>query len=364
MTMNSFLQKYRAVLAPDGPAGGTPTDTSGSSGSSSAPSSPASSPGTSPSEGTGGASGGSPTTTPDKGAATAPSSSAPPSSGESLDFESIFGDSSQGVIPAPSPPQQVQPPPPASAQAPAVTPPVPAEPQAALAQAAQTPPAAPGEPAAAQPQQPQTPDASAPPALDRYDPGQLARHLQANQAQAIDYVAENVFKLSPQEVEALETDVVGTVPKLLAKAYVMAQQNVLTQLASMVPTMIQRQTEVMKRHAQNEDKFYSRWPDIKKDQHGDLVMKYGAVYRQMHPTASLEQMVEDLGPMIMMAAKIVPQSPQAAGVGRTPAPAAPTNGSAGRTPPPSPFVPAGAGPVSTGTQQEVAPWEAIFQQSE
>jgi len=89
------------------------------------------------------------------------------------------------------------------------------------------------------------------------------------------------------------------------------------------------------------------------------VLKYAAVYRQMHPNASLEQMVEDLGPMIMMAQKIVPNS-TAKGQPARQAPA----GANGRSPQPSPFVPAGAGTTAAPRHVEVEPWEAMFRPPE
>ena len=98
------------------------------------------------------------------------------------------------------------------------------------------------EPSAAAPGSvPRTPEAAtpqAPPALDRFDPGMLASHLAQNEELALQYVADSVFKLFPAEVEALETNVVDTIPKLLAKVFVKLQQNVLSQLAQMVPVMI------------------------------------------------------------------------------------------------------------------------------
>jgi hypothetical protein len=132
--------------------------------------------------------------------------------------------------------------------------------------------------------------------------------LAANEDAAIQFTAENMFRLTPEEVEALETNMVEAVPKLMARAFVKSQLNALNQMARIVPAMIQRQTELVKQHTEAEGKFYQRWPDIKADQHRNLVLKYAAVYRQMHPNTTLEQMVEDLGPMVMMAAKVVPQA--------------------------------------------------------
>jgi hypothetical protein len=279
------------------------------------------------------------------------SESAPPG-GEAFDFGSIFGDSEP-----PSAAPVVQP----AATQPAVQPTAPPAPPPVAQQ--QAPVAAPTtEAAAARTPETATPQAPAVPVLDRYDPGMLASHLAQNEAQALDYVAQNVFKLTPAEVEALEMNVVETIPKLLAKVFVRSQQNVLTQLASMVPVMIQRQSVAMQRNTEGEGKFYQRWPNIKKDQHGDLVTKYGAVYRQMHPNANLDQMIEDLGPMIMMAARIPPQAVVQAPVGQPANPAA-QRATNGRSPPPNPFIPAGSvGPAASATAPEVSPWEAMFKQ--
>jgi hypothetical protein len=180
--------------------------------------------------------------------------------------------------------------------------------------------------------------------------------LAANEDAAVQFTADNMFRLSPEEIEALETNIVEAVPRLMAKAFVKSQLNALSQMARIVPAMIQKQTEIVKRNGENESKFYSRWPDIKADAHGPMVRKYAAVYRQMHPNTTLEQMIEDLGPMIMMAARVVPQvSSQAAPQVGRPAPAN------GRGPPPPPFVPAGAGATNSSRAQELNPIEVMFQ---
>ena len=340
MMMNLLLKYYVPNFAPeDGGGTGSPSPSGGaapsasSQPSSEAPSSTPSTPSPSPTS-----------TTP---------AEAPTSAPGGFDFGSIFEDSPSptGATEIVQPPPQVTPPP---TPPPAPTAPVVAEPATA------TPPA----PAATQPAT-ATPQTAAPQSgaeFDRYDPGLLASHLARNEAQALDYVAENVFKLSPQDVEALETNAVNIIPKLLARVFVKSQQNVLRQLADMVPTMIQRQTLAMRKNDEGLDKFYAKWPMIKKAEHNDLVTKYGAVYRQMHPSATLEQMIEDLGPMIMMAGRIPPQTPAPATAGAPVNPAAQRTAN-GRAPPPSPFVPAGgAAPVNASTVPEVSPWEAMFKQ--
>lgn len=320
--------------APSSPSGGSESSATSSSAA------PAPSPSTA-----------SPAPSPSGPSSAEPSSS--PRSEEVVDFSMIFGDGPEPTVAQPSTP-----------------PAAPSAPQAP--QAPQQPaPASAAQPAQAQPQaqvQPQEPGQASPapteaaptataPQLDPYDPGSLVQALTQNEAQAIQHVADNVFKLSAEEVEALESDTVGTVPKLLAKALVRSQQNMLQTLARLIPTMIQRQTSVMKRRMESEQAFYSRWPDLKQDQHGDLVNRYAQVYRQMNPEVSTKDMIEAVGAMVMTAAKITPSAPGAA-----PQAQVPVSPMASRGVQPSPFAPAAAmaGGPTASTPVEQSVMEAMF----
>jgi hypothetical protein len=187
--------------------------------------------------------------------------------------------------------------------------------------------------------------------IDPADPMSLASALQENEQQAVDYIAEAMFKLTPADIEALETDVVGAVPKLLARTFVRAQQNFLVQMGRIIPQMIQRQSVLVQRNSENEGKFFARWPDLKQAEHTDIVRKYAVTYRRMHPQATMEQMVEDLGPMIMMAARVTPSlHPAAGGAGK---------GNGARAASPPPFVPAQGGPAASVKQVESQPWDIL-----
>ena len=352
--MMMLNEKYRPLLAPDGPAGGSGGASSPAPGPSSAPSG---APSSAPSSGT---------PTPPSGAPAPSPAASPPSAGEGFDFGSMFDmEPPTDSVRALSAPTEVP------AVAPAATPPPGPlqEPSAPAAPGTELPATEVGAPAVAQPAAPETPGQSTPPDqpsagpyIDPYDPAMLSQHLTQNEAGAVELVADRLFQLSPAEKEALEQDVIGTVPKLLAKVFVKSQQNVLQQLGRIIPVMMQRHLSAVKRNTGNEDQFYSRWPDINREKHGDTVVKYAAVYRQMHPQATLGQMIEDLGPMVMMAQKIVPQSHLTAPKGPTTGrPAAPGNG---RSPQPSPFVPAGGGATTAPRSVEVEPWEAMFRQQE
>jgi hypothetical protein len=267
-------------------------------------------------------------------------------------FEFMFGPEGGDPLEGPglSPPGTVTPEPvavqpaPAQPATPVVTAPEPVKPATPIA-----------TPAPTETTSPVTPSAS--PNLDPYDPGTLAAHLAQNEEQVVQHLAESMFKLSDKDVEELESNTVATIPRLLARTAVVMQRNFLMQMANIVPRMVQAHGEVTKRHSEAEGEFYTRWPDLKKDQHGTLVMQYAAVYRQMHPEASRKDMIEAVGPMAMMAAKVIPSVPG------QPSPSV-TNGS--RPPQPAPFVPAGpsAGGASMSTAPELSPIEAMFRGQE
>lgn len=269
----------------------------------------------------------------------------------SSDFESMFSGPGEaptdlGLTEQPSTPPKADPPAP------------PAAPAAPPAAATPVPPQAPAQAPAQQPQAPQPPPPPAaaggvPPGLDRFDPAQLASALTANQEELVNVLASQVFNLSPQEVEALETNIVEAIPRLMARVAIMAQRSALTQMATIMPVAIQRQQHAMLQAGGAENNFYKAWPALNRQKHGNLVWSYASMFRRQFPQATLQDIVNHVGPMVMAAARI-PMG--------TPAPDAPsaprTNG---RTPPPSPFVPAGGGgPVPGGQQRELAPWEAMF----
>lgn len=322
--MRSFLDKYLPLYqAPDAPSGGAPAPSSDAGSTSPSPASPSDGGSTTPA---------SPSST-DLG----------PAEGTSNDFSYIFGGEAETTETPPSGlPQTETPPAPKPPEAP--------KPASAEPAQATVPPQAPAQSTPAPAAPASTEATSAPQAqLDPYDPGALATALQQNEAAAIQHIADTMFKLSPEEIEALETDTVGTVPKLLAKALVMSQRNTLNTIARLLPTMMQRQTAVTAKHSENEGKFYAAWPQIEKAKHGDLVNRLGAQYRQMNPNASLDQMIAELGPYIMMVAKIDPNARPGTQTAQ-PSPMAPTGY---RPPQPAPFVP--AGPHSGGASPQQPP---------
>lgn len=152
----------------------------------------------------------------------------------------------------------------------------------------------------------------------------------------IDHLANGMLALSKEDMEELETDVSKAVPRLLARTFVKMQSNMLQQMARLVPNMVQTTTEAVRRNAESRSKFFDRWKGsgLNAAEHGELVDRYAQTYRSLNPTATFEKMVEDLGPILLMATGAKPTAPSTER-------AAP--------PKPQPFVPATPGATAVLT---------------
>lgn len=316
-----FLRRNRICYSPEGEEGG------GGAVSPTTPSAPPTPSSSAP------VSAGSPSSTPSGDANPSPSSASdvgggtglndPLAEGDSFDFEAaIFGDSTAAsvspVVEAVVPPQPTVVPPPA---------PEPQVPPQATAQPPAQPPVTPEPPQGQQ---------SSSPLLDLAEPERLAQFFGSGDPQLLETFAPQ-FALSSEEAEAFENDPVGMLPKLTARAYLKAMQSVMNVMSKAVPAMIAKHTEAQTRNKTSEDAFYSRWKDagLDKTKHGATVQRLAAVYRQMNPQASFQQMVEELGPMVIAIEKVQPAV--AKPVAPTPNGRIPTN----------PFVPAGGSPPSS-----------------
>lgn len=178
-----------------------------------------------------------------------------------------------------TPPSPVQPSE-VAAPAPQATPP--AQPQTPQAQTApQGQPSAqpaPQAPSATQPQaqQPGPPQGAAPPA-------DLMTELARYKNDIIGDLAAKRFALTPEDISALETDAVGTIPKLLARTYYEAATTTLNQINNMVPRLIEHVVNESRATNAAEDSFYREWPSIDRVAHASQVQLAANLYRQANP---------------------------------------------------------------------------------
>lgn len=229
------------------------------------------------------------------------------------------------------------------------------EPPAAPAQAEPTPaqpPAAPAQPApqaqAPGSQAPQGAGAEAPGASPiPTDPGELVDSIRQNAPALLEQMA-NSYKLSQEEAEALENDVVGTLPKLFARVHLNASVAALHNMKQLIPTMIRQAITADRTKRDNLESFYKAWPQLDRANpaHMEAVAQLGGAYRRANPTASREAAIKAIGTLALHHLGLPLQS----------APGAPN----GRTVSQRPFVPAqGGGAPAPAAPAEYDPFAGM-----
>lgn len=209
---------------------------------------------------------------------------------------------------------------------------------------------APGQQAPQQPTQTeagsQTPAGGGAPRI--YTPGELASQLGQNRETMIDALASQKFQLSPKEIEQLEVDAVGVLPKIMARVYFDATVNGLQQMANMVPRMVEHVVQTRLTETQAESDFHSEWPNIDRNnaQHMNVVAQLANSFRQMNPGASKADAIRYVGQAATSFLGL--QMPQRGNGAGRPAAAAPAR----RTSPP--FAPAAATGMRPMPGQETA----------
>lgn len=269
---------------------------------------------------------------------------------EDLDTEdfdySVFEKSIPGEVIAESaakPPTSPEAPP--QAAAPAVTP-APGETPPQVATPPQ-PPEQPGVPPQAD-AQPATTEAK-PPAEPAQAPAGEAQDgftaldnaIQASRDKVIQTVAEQTYKLSQDELNAIQEEPERVIPQLLARVHVNAVQGVIRHVAQQMPAVVGAIMQAREQTSKLESDFFKAWPQLDKAKHGADIMKVGQVFRQLNPNATFNEFVRHVGAQVVLthglhlqqatqqqqAPAARPQAQpafQPAGIGRSSAPAAPS----------------------------------------
>jgi len=183
--------------------------------------------------------------------------------------------------------------------------------------------------------------------LSAADPWKVAEALDANRDMVLAHLAQTKFALSDADIKDLDTDVTTAVPKLLARVFLESQVSMQKFLAQAVPGMVQKYNKVTSANDGAEKKFFERHKalDMNNPQHRATTVRIASMYRQANPGIPLDQLIDEVGPMVMASLRInsggQPQ-PQAAvprGAPRAPAFTPAVNGGGGLSPTPEPGNP-------------------------
>lgn len=173
------------------------------------------------------------------------------------------------------------------------------QPTEAQAQQAQPPAQQPvaQQPQQVQPTQPsQQPGTTGQPASPQpLSPQQQLTQLLQNRDVLVGELASKRFQLSQKDQEAMETNALEHIPKLLARTYFDAFTSTMNYMNQQVPQMIQSALNEAKLDQDAETSFYNAWPGLDRGKHGADVLAYANAFRQMNPRASLEEAVKFVG---------------------------------------------------------------------
>lgn len=208
-----------------------------------------------------------------------------------------------------------------------------------------TQPVPPPQPQPAPQPGPQAGEGQSPP-LSAADPWRIAEAIEANRDVALAHLAQTKFALSEQDIKDLDTDVVTAVPKLLARVFLESQVSMQKFLAQAVPGMVQKYNRVSSANDGAEKKFFDSHKalDINNPQHRSTTVRIATMYRQANPGIPLDQLIAEVGPMVMASLRMAPgtQAPQArapSGARSAPGFVPAVNGGGGLSPTPEPSNP-------------------------
>lgn len=198
------------------------------------------------------------------------------------------------VSPAVTPPVAVSTPPVAAASPPVA--PVAAAPQPAV------PPATPQVP-------PAQPAPAAVPDDGRVTPEKVEAAYKQFEAQLLPQL-EQQYKLTPEQVTQLEENAPAFIPKMMAKLHYQVQIAAYTGVMSQMPRVIEQILTQHKAVDTAVGKFYNRWPDLKDAKHDTAVDQGLKAWRNANPNATMDDMIEKAGLMLMLSLGLGPNLQQ------------------------------------------------------
>ncbi len=239
--------------------------------------------------------------------------------------------------PVPEPVSPEEPAPQAVVPTPAepVPAPAPVEPAPEPAPVTAEPPA-PVEP---QPvQQPQAPQQTT-------EEAQAAYAKYRGEAEAV--LAKEHYAISPEMAENLDENAAIVIPQLMSKVYMDAVSGAISHVLNQMPALVEGAIMARETRSSQETQFFTAWPQLDPAQHRATVVSLGQAYRQVHPSASVEQFTRDVGAQAIVALQLMPQA------------VAPPAQAPAQEPTPVPFRPAGSSPPASSPSSPTNRFESL-----
>lgn len=112
----------------------------------------------------------------------------------------------------------------------------------------------------------------------------------------------NNYALSEDEAALFVSDPGRALPQLAANLHMRVMDNMAEYMRQVLPDMMEQQTRQSTALAEGRTAFFDAWPELKG--HEGLISQIGLSWRQLNPSATREQFIEQVGPMVWNAAKL------------------------------------------------------------
>jgi hypothetical protein len=112
---------------------------------------------------------------------------------------------------------------------------------------------------------------------------QILQALMQNEGQIAQAVGQNLFQLSAQDKEALETDAAAALPALAGRVYVKALQASTSLVRNVIPQMLQAEMNRQNAMISVEQAFFQQFPELDRWQHGRDIIAVGQAMQAQNP---------------------------------------------------------------------------------
>lgn len=119
------------------------------------------------------------------------------------------------------------------------------------------------------------------------------------------------FAVSDELAQEMTDSPQTAFPKLAAKLYLDAVENAAAAVVQLLPQVLGQFQQKSSEEDVLKDKFFSTWDKLDADEHGEVLLKVGAAYRQANPNATPDEFIRDVGAATMVALKIPHDEPVA-----------------------------------------------------
>ena len=119
------------------------------------------------------------------------------------------------------------------------------------------------------------------------------------------------FAISDELAQEMTDSPQTAFPRLAAKLYLDAVENSAAAIVQLLPQYLGQFQQKSSEESVLEDKFFSTWDKLNTDEHGEVLQKVGAAYRQANPNATPDEFIRDVGAATMVALKIPHDEPAA-----------------------------------------------------